>query len=107
MILDYLRWSSKTPRCPPPSRLSAKRPARNVYAETCRSERRYSSSSDICASSHAIIVAAWHLLTTGETYQDLGGDYFEKRRDPQRQVQHLVRKLAELGYQATLEPAAA
>ena len=48
-----------------------------------------------------------HLLTTGETYQDLGGDYFEKRRDPQRQVQHLVRKLAELGYQATLEPAAA
>jgi transposase len=59
------------------------------------------------AVAHAIIVAAWHLLTTGETYQDLGGDYFEKRRDPQRQVQHLVRKLAELGYQATLEPAAA
>jgi transposase len=59
------------------------------------------------AVAHAIIVAAWHLLTTGETYQDLGGDYFETRRDPQRQAQHLVRQLAELGYQATLEPVAA
>jgi len=58
------------------------------------------------AVAHAIIVVAWHLLSTGQTYQDLGGDYFEKRRDPERQAQHLVRKLAELGYQATLEPAA-
>jgi transposase len=59
------------------------------------------------AVAHAIIVAAWHLLTTGETYQDLGGNYFEKRHDPQRQAQHLVRKLAQLGYHATLEPTAA
>jgi hypothetical protein len=59
------------------------------------------------AVAHAIIIAVWHLLTTGETYQDLGGDYFEKRRDPEREAQRLVRKLADLGYQATLEPAAA
>jgi len=26
-------------------------------------------------------VIAWHLLSTGEPYQDLGGDYFDKRRN--------------------------
>ena len=30
---------------------------------------------------HSILVIAWNLLTTGETYNDLGGDYFEKRRN--------------------------
>jgi transposase len=59
------------------------------------------------AVAHAITIAIWHILTTGETYQDLGSDYFEKRRDPEREAQHLVRKLAQLGYQATLEPVAA
>jgi transposase len=59
------------------------------------------------AVAHAITIAIWHILTSGETYQDLGGDYFQKRRDPQRQAQHLVRQLAELGYQATLAPVAA
>lgn len=29
---------------------------------------------------HSILVIAWHLLSTGETYTDLGGDYFDKRR---------------------------
>ena len=32
---------------------------------------------------HSIIVACWHMLSTGELYADLGGDYFE-RRDPTR-----------------------
>jgi transposase len=59
------------------------------------------------AVAHAITIAIWHMLTTGQPYQDLGGDYLQKRRDPEREAQRLVRKLAELGYQATLEPAAA
>ena len=32
---------------------------------------------------HSILVACWHMLSTGELYADLGGDYFE-RRDPTR-----------------------
>ncbi|MGZ6725773.1 MAG: IS110 family RNA-guided transposase, partial [Solirubrobacteraceae bacterium] len=28
---------------------------------------------------HSIICAIWHMLTTGELYHDLGGDYFRKR----------------------------
>jgi len=31
---------------------------------------------------HSIICICWHMLTTGELYTDLGGDYFRKR-DPQ------------------------
>ena len=30
---------------------------------------------------HSILVIAWHLLTNGEPYNDLGGDYFDKRRN--------------------------
>jgi len=58
------------------------------------------------AVAHAMTVAIWHMLTTGQPYHDLGGDLFEKRRDPEREAQRLIRKLADLGFNATLEPAA-
>ena len=45
-------------------------------------------------------------LSTGQPYHDLGPDHFEQRQDPQRQAERLVKKLAELGYTATLRPAA-
>jgi transposase len=52
---------------------------------------------------HSIICAIWHMLTTGELYHDLGGDYFRKR-DPERQTKRLVAQLLRLGHQVTLEP---
>ena len=55
---------------------------------------------------HSIIVACWHMLTTGELYNDLGGDYYQ-RRDPQRQIRRLVQQLEHLGQHVTLEAAAA
>jgi transposase len=55
---------------------------------------------------HSIICACWHMLTTGETYRDLGGDYF-RRRDPERQTKRLVTQLERLGHTVTLEKAAA
>jgi len=42
------------------------------------------------------------MLTTGELYRDVGGDYF-RRRDPQRQTQRLVAQLERLGHKVTLE----
>ncbi len=54
---------------------------------------------------HSIIVACWNMLTTGELYTDLGGDYF-RRRDPQRQTRRLVKQLEALGHHVTLEPIA-
>jgi len=53
---------------------------------------------------HSILVIAWHLLSTGEIYTDLGGDYFEQRHARQRR---LVAQLEALGHKVTLEPAAA
>jgi len=55
---------------------------------------------------HSMLVAYWHMFTTGETYRELGGDYFQ-RRDPERATKRLVGKLQELGHHVTLQPAAA
>ncbi len=41
-----------------------------------------------------------------QRYHDLGADYYERRRDPEREARRLVAELAKLGYTATLEPAA-
>lgn len=52
---------------------------------------------------HSIIVACWHMLTTGELYTDLGADYFHTR-DPVRQTKRLVKQLEALGHHVTLQP---
>ncbi|HEU4830373.1 MAG TPA: IS110 family transposase [Gemmatimonadales bacterium] len=54
---------------------------------------------------HSIICICWHMLTTGELYRDLGGDYF-RRRDPERQTRRLVAQLEALGHTVTLQKAA-
>ena len=55
---------------------------------------------------HSILVIAWHLLSTGETYNDLGGDYFDKRRTSTALQRRLVAQLEAMGHRLTLEPAA-
>ena len=53
---------------------------------------------------HTIICTCWHMLTTGELYRDLGGDYF-RHRDPERQTRRLVAQLEALGHTVTLQEA--
>jgi transposase len=53
---------------------------------------------------HSMLTVIWHMLTTGETYHDLGGDYY-RRRDPERQTKRLVKQLEALGHTVTLEQA--
>jgi transposase len=55
---------------------------------------------------HSIITACWQMLTTGELYRELGGDYYS-RRDPQRATRRLVAQLERLGHHVTLEAATA
>jgi transposase len=50
---------------------------------------------------HSIVCACWHMLTTGELYKDLGGDYYA-RRNPERQTKRLVAQLERLGHTVTL-----
>ena len=58
------------------------------------------------AVAHSLLTAVWHMLQTGETYTDPGGDYFA-RRDPDRTRKRLVGQLERLGYTVTLEEGAA
>ena len=44
------------------------------------------------------------MLTTGEIYNDLGGDYFQ-RRDPAKTTKRLVAQLERLGHVVTLQEA--
>jgi transposase len=60
----------------------------------------------VVAVAHSILVAAYHMLSTGEVYRELGGDYFTTRK-PDAQVRRLVRQLEALGQHVTLEPVAA
>jgi transposase len=55
---------------------------------------------------HTIICAIWHMLSTGETYRDLGADFFT-HRDPERQTRRLIAQLERLGHRVTLQEAAA
>jgi len=52
---------------------------------------------------HSMLTAYWHMFTTGQTYTDLGGDYYE-RRDPQRLTRRLVGRLEALGNTVSLQP---
>lgn len=54
------------------------------------------------AVANSILTAAWHMLSTGELYHDLGGDYFA-RRDPDRTTRRLVAQLEKLGHLVTLQ----
>jgi transposase len=55
------------------------------------------------AVAHSILVAAYQMLKTGETYRQPGPDYFDRLR-PQRTIKRLVKRLEQLRYKADLSP---
>jgi transposase len=58
------------------------------------------------AVAHSLLTAVWHMLQTGETYLDPGGDYYT-RRDPERTTRRLIAQLERLGHTVTLTEGAA
>ena len=54
---------------------------------------------------HALLVIIWHVLATGQPYDELGEDYFTRRADPERETRRLIAKLEALGHTVTLEAA--
>jgi transposase len=71
--------------------------------------RRFGTRSEakaVFAVAHSLIVIIWHVLHDGATYQDLGGDYFDRRGDVQARTRYLIRELEKLGNTVTLTPAA-
>jgi transposase len=57
------------------------------------------------AVAHSILIIAYHLLTDGGTYDDLGADFFD-RRDQDALERRLVRRLEALGNKVTVEKVA-
>lgn len=72
------------------------------YQRLCRNGRGVAA----IAVAHSLTVAAWQIMNDQVGYQDLGGDYFHRRDDPQQRTQRLVAELQRLGHQVTLQPAA-
>jgi len=56
---------------------------------------------------HSILIAAYHLLEQKVPYQELGADYFDRRRSTEQRTRRLVRQLEQLGHTVTLQPLAA
>ncbi len=82
--------------------------AKDVYlaAQYRRLRPRRGHGRALGAVKHSLLVACWHMLSTGELYREPGGDYFT-RRDPERATRRLVAQLERLGHRVTLEAAAA
>jgi transposase len=66
-------------------------------------KRRHGHNKAIVAVAHSILVAAYYMLRDDVPYQDLGGDYFARRSDPERMTRRLVAQLERLGHKVTLE----
>jgi transposase len=79
--------------------------SKNTYlaAQYQRLKPRIGHGRALGAVKHSILIAYWHMFSTGEIYRDLGGDYFQ-RRDPARATKRLVSKLQALGHAVTLQP---
>jgi transposase len=79
--------------------------SRNTYlaAQYGRLRARRGHSKAVTAVGHSILVAAWHMLQTGEIYTDPGADYFA-RRDPERLTRRLIAQLERLGHTVILQP---
>jgi transposase len=57
------------------------------------------------AVAHSLVIVIWMMLATGEQFHDLGEDWFQRRRDPERESRRLVHQLERLGYTVTLQAA--
>ena len=79
---------------------------RNTYlrAQYEQIKRRHGHNKAVVAVAHSILIAAYYMLRDGVAYHDLGGDYYARRSDPERQTRRLVAQLERLGHKVNLEP---
>jgi transposase len=56
------------------------------------------------AVAHSMLVSAYHMLTDGQPYQDLGPDWLARRHD-EAHTRRLVKQLEKLGHSVHIQPA--
>ncbi len=76
-----------------------------LQARYYRVKRRRGHKKAVVAVGHQILEIAYYLMRDGGTYDELGGDYFE-RRHADRAVRRHVSQLQALGFNVTIEKAA-
>lgn len=88
--------------------LAASRSKKNTYlaVKYRRIASRRGRIKALVAIEHTILIAVWNMLTTGEDFTDLGGDY-HVRLDPEKAKKKAIRQLRTLGYEVAITPAAA
>ena len=53
---------------------------------------------------HSILIGCWHILHDGIDWTELGGDYFDRRQDPDRLARRKLNELRSLGWSITHNP---
>ncbi len=72
-------------------------------AKYSRIAKRRGPNRAIVAIERAMLIAIWHMATTGTVYTDPGADYYQ-RLNPEKTKRRAVHQLERLGYQVTLQP---
>ena len=75
-----------------------------LHAQFLRIRGRHGEKKAIVAVAASILTAAYHMLTTGTLYKDLGPQHFE-RRNKNAQAKRLLIRLQNLGYLVEMRPA--
>jgi transposase len=73
-----------------------------LAAQFRRLVRRMGKKKALVAVGHSILVVVYHVLSRRASYQELGGEYFD-RRDVEVQRRRLIRRLESLGLRVTVE----
>ncbi len=73
-----------------------------LAAQYRRLVKRRGKKKALVAVGHRILVIVYHVLQNRTSYQDLGGDYFD-RRNKEKQRKRLMRQLESLGVKVTVE----
>jgi transposase len=74
-----------------------------LHAQFLRVRARRGTKKAVVAVAASILTAAYHMLSTGTLYRDLGPQHFD-RRNKGAQVKRLVARIRNLGYEAAITP---
>lgn len=79
---------------------------KNTYASAQyrRIAARRGAKRALVAVAHSHLVGMWHILAAGNTYHDLGADYYLNLINPDHQRRRLIERLEQLGFHVTVEP---
>lgn len=85
------------------ARAAARTKGTYYNAQYSRITKRRGPNKAAVAVAHSMIVAIWHLFSTGALYEDPGPNYFNDLFDSAKQVKRLTARIKELGYEVQIK----